>query len=482
LNAIVSIRDSVRTIGWLLLTLTLTLPRPANAGDDIRPAEYCTVVLAPKLAEKLQLTVVQRVTAAMLRDTLVPRIQGTLSHSPGRTTDRHLSQENPSISERAIMGCLDHTGERLRDTLTPQQIAEFTKIFNGKQIAPIRARLGPVHGAGSVYFEVQYTDYGVVAPGKSPVQQTVTQADGKTTTRTDINIEERRDDGPILAQMKSAGDAIEVLGAKDSDVQRYGALWLLKTATVADADRARVLAALTPHLDGPPEGRAARLRSERPLCGEAFCRWADQGQSAKLQELARLPKEQKATVAAALKALVRVDPAGAEAVVRARLDDFFFRANAMRLFEDLQADKQAPQEVVAKLLELLRSHRRSLPVHDPAMLPSQPVPGNAAATEPATMAADLLSGEQSRIVHATVHLLRTKPAAPNPEVSAALTKVLLENPNMALRVNAVMALEHWGTSAALPALQQAAEDPNRTLQIRAKQASTAIKARTPRDE
>lgn len=480
MNATVSIRDSVRTAGWLLLALGLTLPRPATAGDDIRPAEYCTVLLAPKLAEKLQLTAVQRVTAAMLRDTLVPRIQNTLSLSLGRTTDRSLVQQNPATGERAIMGCLDHTGERLRDTLTPQQIAEFTKIFTGKQIAPIQARLGPVHGVGSVFFEVQYTNYGVAVPGKSPVRQTVTQADGKTITHTDLNIEERRDDRPILAQMKSATDAIEVLGAKDSDVQRYGAMWLLQIASVADADRARVLAALAPHVDGSPEVGPARLRSARPLCGEAFCRWADQGQSAKLQELARLPKEHKATVAAALKALVRVDPAGAEAVVRARRDDFFFRTHATRLFEELQADKQAPAEVVAKMLELLRSYRRSLPVRDAANLPARPVPGNAAATEPAALAADLLSGEDGRIVPATMYLVRTKPTAPSPEVSAALTKVLLENPNLPLRVNAAMALEHWGTADALPALQQAAEDPNRTLQIRAKQAGTTIKARALR--
>jgi len=457
----------------------------AADGDEFRTAEYCTVLLAPKLQEKLQLRLVQRVGAAVLADQLMPRVKNLLSMSLSRPTDRYLLRDNPASGERSMMSSLDRSGERLRDLLTPEQQTAFAKIFKSGEIAPIKAHfIGPVPASGPVHFEIRYTKYGETKADKSPVRETVTQEDGKTVTHTEINIEEHRGTGKILALMKSVSDAIEVLGAKENDLCSYGALWLLKTATVEDASRARVLAALTPHLDASGDTRLTRLRSPRKVFVEAFCRWADRSQTLKLQELAQLPKEHRESVAAALKTLLRVDPAGAETVVRARMDDFFFRSDTTRLLEGLKEDEKGSLETVAKLLELLRSLRHAPPARASTAAMRKPAApagrdaGAAPADDATAMIADLQSGDHARTVRVMTQLIRTKPATPNPAVAAALAKVLLENKSVPLRVNAAWALENWGIAESLPALEKATADSNTMVQNRAKKTTAKLAEKT----
>lgn len=90
------------------------------------------------------------------------------------------------------------------------------------------------------------------------------------------------------------------------------------------------------------------------------------------------------------------------------------------------------------------------------------------------MIADLKSGDPRHELQAELKLTRMKPAAPNAEVAAALAAVLEEGKNMGVRLNAVKALEVWGTADSLPALKKATEDPNPTLQIRAREAMGKI--------
>lgn len=76
-----------------------------------------------------------------------------------------------------------------------------------------------------------------------------------------------------------------------------------------------------------------------------------------------------------------------------------------------------------------------------------------------------------------MQLQRTKPTQPDPAVAKALEAIALDNPNTALRVAALAALLNWGTVDSIPALQKAAQDSNRTIQIKASQAIEAIQRR-----
>ncbi len=100
------------------------------------------------------------------------------------------------------------------------------------------------------------------------------------------------------------------------------------------------------------------------------------------------------------------------------------------------------------------------------------------ASEAQALVADLESGEQRRVVPASMKLIRTRPAAPQPAVAAALAGVLRDNPSLPLRVNAAHALEQWGTAESLPALRQAAGDPSPLIRTRVEKAIVRIAAET----
>jgi hypothetical protein len=101
------------------------------------------------------------------------------------------------------------------------------------------------------------------------------------------------------------------------------------------------------------------------------------------------------------------------------------------------------------------------------------------AQEAAVLLADVQSGEQRRLIPATMKLMRTRPEQPEPAMARALTVVLLESSSLPLRVNAARALENWGTAESLPALEKAAADPNPLLQTHAKKAGTKISGTAP---
>ena len=81
------------------------------------------------------------------------------------------------------------------------------------------------------------------------------------------------------------------------------------------------------------------------------------------------------------------------------------------------------------------------------------------------------------MVRATVQLARSKPPSPDRAVAAALEEIVTGNGNAGLRINAVKALENWGTPESIPALQKAAKDPNRTLQVQANRVIEALSSR-----
>jgi prepilin-type processing-associated H-X9-DG protein len=96
----------------------------------------------------------------------------------------------------------------------------------------------------------------------------------------------------------------------------------------------------------------------------------------------------------------------------------------------------------------------------------------------AALVSDLDSGDFSRRIRATGRLLRAKPKEPNAAVAKALERVLLEEGNVPIRVNAAAALVNWGTAESIPALQEAAQkDSNPLVRSRATKAIEAIKLR-----
>lgn len=96
----------------------------------------------------------------------------------------------------------------------------------------------------------------------------------------------------------------------------------------------------------------------------------------------------------------------------------------------------------------------------------------------AAVVSDLDSGDRGRRIRATMRLLRGKPKEPNPAVAKALERVLKEDGDAPIRVNAARGLANWGTAASIPALQEAAEkDSDAIVRSRAGKAIEAIKRR-----
>jgi len=307
---------------------------------------------------------------------------------------------------------------------------------------------------------------------------------GRTVTRTEVHIQETRGDGKALAQIKTVPEAVQVVTYDDAKVWRLGAIWLLKKAAVDDANRAAVIAALKPRVTAAAGGGPDPERHAREAAVEALCKWADRTAAPVLQEMLRLPKENREIHAAALKTLLRVDPAAAETAITEKLDDFFFRNSVKKTLQSLTDADGVPKDVIAKLQALVEGQKKGPKMAEKGDRPLAGGPKAAAGgvkpaaggDDTAGLVADLKSGDKFREMQAVMKLSRAKPEAPNAEVAAALAAVLLDGKTMPNRTNAAKALEVWGTAESLPALKKAAEDSNPTLRIRAKEAIEKLSA------
>ena len=99
------------------------------------------------------------------------------------------------------------------------------------------------------------------------------------------------------------------------------------------------------------------------------------------------------------------------------------------------------------------------------------------AEELETLVTDLKSGDFGRLIRSTMRLMRCKPKEPNPAVANALAAIVTDSSSLSFRLNAVRALENWGTAESIPALKKAAQDSNSMLQKFAKKAIGEITAR-----
>ena len=149
-----------------------------------------------------------------------------------------------------------------------------------------------------------------------------------------------------------------------------------------------------------------------------------------------------------------------------------------------EAAQRDPDQIVSSTakaaIDAINLRYELAPATTPGTVPGTPEANDAPKSpeDLAAVVADLDSGDFGRCVRATMRLLRGKPREPNPKVAKALERVLLEDGNDAIRVNAAMGLANWGTTESAAALQEAAEkDSNPGVRSRAKAAIEAIKRR-----
>jgi hypothetical protein len=147
------------------------------------------------------------------------------------------------------------------------------------------------------------------------------------------------------------GDVLGKLDGDEADEQRKAAEQL-SFAIPYPPERARVLAALRPHLNG--SNNEFRLRAVT-----AYAHWATPAQAAELARVVNVPADppQMSGVepcwAAAVTALVTLDPAAAAAATDRRKDDFFFRADLFRRLHVLAAEVGPAHAVACGLLPRL---------------------------------------------------------------------------------------------------------------------------------
>jgi hypothetical protein len=114
--------------------------------------------------------------------------------------------------------------------------------------------------------------------------------------------------------------------------------------------RSKVLAALEPHLNGSNKGFRQR-------CVKAYGHWATVAQVGKLLEVVATPPNppnmsgDEASWAAAVAALVRLDPKAAREAMQQRMGSFFFRDSLTGMLISLTADNGPAQPVAFALLK-----------------------------------------------------------------------------------------------------------------------------------
>ncbi len=496
------VKRSTRTAGVVVacaLSFQMVMPFIGQAAapggsssaktSGLRPAEYCTVFLAPKLGEKLNLDVVQRVVAAMLYETALDDAGGARA-ARIRENNQRMGFDMPNtfqdVTEDSILLNLDRSGTTMRDALKPAQIAAFEKMFKAREIAPIGADMGPTPGM----FVVRYTRYGEEKERDNPSSAKAIKRQG---------------DMRMIAAIRNLDEALEVLNSSNKQVNLYGLEWLTHKARVPnDGDRARVLAALQESLNFAIMAPYQAINID---CIELFCAWADRTQTKRLQQLCQLRGKANEAREIAVGTLIKLDPDAAVQLIRDNRDPSF-RTEMKRILEKFGASTAIPADVVAKLSALIEESEaaalkpaaapvvppRDAPATSPADKPvaqtppggtptqQKPVPPPPAVTpppkpEPDTTAilAGLQSGDDSQVIRALMNSIRLTQA--DDALAAAVIKVLRDSPAVTHRILAARALERWGKPDAIPALEEATKDKNGMLKGKAQQAINAINAR-----
>lgn len=474
---------------WVLMALAIafqmTIPCSSQAAPPdsrpraIRPADYCTVFFAPKLGEKLNLNVIQRVVAAMQYETAMDDAGGRRAANMQEIARRQgftIPDNVVEVNEDSILRNLDRSGAMMRDALTPAQIATFEKMFKAGEISPVGADMGPTPGM----FVVRYTPYGEKDQDK-PTKAKAIQHQG---------------DMRMIAAIRNLDEALEVLCSPNKVVNLYGLEWLMFNAKVPnDADRVRVLEALQESLDFAIKAPYQRLNID---CISLFCSWADRTQIKRLQQVCLVRGNAEEARELAVRTLIKLDPEAAEQLVRENVGESSFRVEIKRILDGLKKSSEAPADVVAKLSALIEKpdaasvkpdsgvvvtppkalvekpdrqalNGRTQKQPDPLPRPPQP------AVDTSAITAGIQSGDDSHVIRGLMNSLKIPQA--DEELASAVLKVLQESKAVTHRILAARALERWGQADALPALERAAQDKNGMLKNYAQRAIAAINAR-----
>jgi hypothetical protein len=333
--------------------------RPALNTIDLR--EYCTVLLAPKLQDKLGLTDDQRKQCAELK----ARFNGMLDNAVGNI-------HGPTLSAGILAGrtetVLKNIGEKVRDVLQPDQDRVYVALLADKTIKTITVRsavgvTGHAVRHREIYGGIQldFTHYGEQkdAVDETPLSTQPTQ--GVAPSKSTVRIHQTsgtagsHDSAARLDKNVDVDAALRSLSSQAVPEQVRGAAKLAK-ADPDDSKRAAVRDALKPHLT---ESDAKR----RLTFVQAYCNWATADDVDTLKNVLNTPAKlsgitgQEKPWAAAVTALVKLDPSAAADSINQRSDSLFFRTDVIHDLEPLTEVNGPISPVAQHFIDQLHNYR-----------------------------------------------------------------------------------------------------------------------------
>jgi hypothetical protein len=146
-----------------------TAPSTQSASGSVDLGDYCTLLLAPKVQDRLQFTSDQRDQAAKLK----VRLSQALDVAVGGNTHMRLS---PGVFAARAHGAMASVGKKVKTLLTPDQDKSLSALFDDGTLKPIEVEsslkhTGPKSGPNShlvAGVEIIYTNYGEQNPTTQP--------------------------------------------------------------------------------------------------------------------------------------------------------------------------------------------------------------------------------------------------------------------------------------------------------------------------
>ena len=335
-------------------------PATQNSAGSVDLRDYCTVLLATKLQDHLNVSDDQRKQFADMKTKLYAYLHNAAGNFGG-----------PSITPGMIAArtevVLNKIGTNVQDVLTPEQRQTLAQMFDDKTLRPIKISAEVEHGRSlrggtsvTTGVALDYTHYGESNRGKAAAP--TTSAAGSAATAQAATTAPSAKVSASTGGKAAAGDgliaSIALDGLKaEQPIRRAHAAKELERAAPDDTYRPQVLAALRPLVKDPSVDHWVNYV-------DAYCNWADAGELETVQSI--LTDADKRTgmgqkeeaAAAACTALVRLKPAAAIDAINAHADEFFFR---VRLDSDLK--KLAPTDPVAANVEAqLKRYKKGTPI------------------------------------------------------------------------------------------------------------------------
>ncbi len=377
-------------VGSLVVLATLRLGRaaPPAADPTTRPTadpvalrDYCTVLLAPRLQDKLATTAEQQSNLAELG----VQLRADLDNAAGNF---RAAVPTPGLVAARGEVVLGKVGGEVRDALTPAQRGTLAGMFADQTLQPIGVsahvrttrRVGRASVATGI--DLKYTHYGELighygdpdgassTAGSAPPAATPAPAPSPPVGG-----------GPSpgrLRRMPHVDVAAAVRGLQaESLASQVVAASELSRAVPDDEHRPAVLAALGPYVSDAGDEHWAAF-------AVAFCRWADPSEMPTVRSILTVSDAQRAfdqresSSAAACTALLRLDPRAAVPAINARVNSDLFRVHLINGVRDLAEQGGADKSMADDVLDQLMRHNPNSPpisihVQLPTPAPVKPV-------------------------------------------------------------------------------------------------------------